>query len=116
VDVVNQLPFRGQGQTSAIKFSFCVDSIEFERAALVDFPLLVSATSLETFYRHISQSNYQPIINSLLRYKEVHKTDDWLYYQLVRKAAQQISPKTKTITGTHFINGSFWQNPGMMFY
>jgi hypothetical protein len=93
--LLTQLPFRGQGQTSAIKFSFCVDSIEFERAALVDFPLLVSATSLETFYRHISQSNYQPIINSLLRYKEVHKTDDWLYYQLVRKAAQQISPKNE---------------------
>ena len=44
-------------------------------------------------FAKVNQSNYQPLIGSLLSYKEKYKLNDWLYYQLVRRVAQQISPK-----------------------
>jgi hypothetical protein len=37
----------------------------------------------------------QPYLNVLLQYKEQYRPDDWLYYQLVRKVAQFISPKAE---------------------
>jgi len=45
------------------------------------------------FYNQISRSSFQPIIDSLLAYKEAHKLNDWLFYQLIRKTSQQLAPK-----------------------
>ncbi len=36
---------------------------------------------------------YQPLIDSLLAYKNTHQLDDWIYYQLIRKTSQQIFAK-----------------------
>lgn len=44
-------------------------------------------------YIKISDAHYQPLIDSLLAYKQKYELNDWLYYQLVRRVAQQISPK-----------------------
>lgn len=44
-------------------------------------------------YRKIDSGGYKQLIDSLLEYKEKHELNDWLYYQLVRRVAQQISPK-----------------------
>jgi hypothetical protein len=41
------------------------------------------------------KSPYEPVINALTAYKEQHKPDDWLFYQLIRKTAQLISPKAE---------------------
>ncbi|RZL37151.1 MAG: hypothetical protein EOO96_05570, partial [Pedobacter sp.] len=46
-----------------------------------------------SFYNELSKSNHQSLINSLLKYKDDYKLNDWLYYQLVRKTAEQLSPK-----------------------
>jgi hypothetical protein len=35
----------------------------------------------------------RPYLTALSRYREEHRPDDWLFYQLVRKVAQYISPK-----------------------
>ena len=56
------------------------DSIPSEKAAI-------------NFHRAINLSSWRPIIDSLLAYKEAHKLNDWLYYQLIRKTAQQLAPK-----------------------
>jgi hypothetical protein len=55
----------------------------------------LSVPGINTFYKTITAGNYQPLIAALLSYKQQHQLDDWLYYQLVRKTAQQISPKEK---------------------
>ena len=41
------------------------------------------------------QSDYHSIIDTLLAYKKRNNLSDWLYYQLIRKAAQQIAPKAE---------------------
>ncbi|WP_316772143.1 hypothetical protein [Pedobacter frigiditerrae] len=61
----------------------------------IDFSTELSQSSVKSFYNKIDQSSYKDVINTLLAYKEKHKLNDWLYYQLIRKTAQQISPKAE---------------------
>ena len=84
-----------QNITQQVQFDFYGDSIQLnqDESLLVDFNSTVSEASIERFYNAINQSNYQPFIQKLLAYKEQYKLDDWLYFQLIRKTAQQISPK-----------------------
>ncbi|MGZ8552972.1 MAG: hypothetical protein ACXWV8_06170 [Chitinophagaceae bacterium] len=86
-----------QSNSSAIRFDFYGDAIEFpfDKSSLVNFPGPLSASSVQEFYRNITQTEYQPIVKAILSYRERHKPDDWLFYQLIRKTAQQLSPKTE---------------------
>jgi hypothetical protein len=65
----------------------------------IDEGLMVNVTEklspqiIRSFYEKANGSNYQPLIDSLTAYKQKHQLNDWLYYQLIRKTAQQISPK-----------------------
>jgi len=60
----------------------------------IDFSTELSQSSVGNFYNKLNQSNYKDVISALLNYREKYKLNDWLYYQLIRKTAQQISPKT----------------------
>lgn len=53
------------------------------------------ATAAETtrFYNYVSAGQYAPLIASLKKYQEKYDLNDWIYYQLIRKTAEQISPK-----------------------
>lgn len=55
----------------------------------------LSQKSVGDFYTEMEQSNYIPILAKLMDYKEKHQLNDWIYYQLIRKTAQQISPKSE---------------------
>ena len=78
-----------------IRFDFYGESIsfDFDPASRIEFEEPLSADAIKSFYTKILATDYQPVLKSLIVYKEQHKPDDWLYYQLVRKTAQQISPK-----------------------
>jgi hypothetical protein len=54
-----------------------------------------SAEAVVRFNENLSEGNYRPVVDSLLAFRERHKLDDWLYYQLIRRAAEQISPKAE---------------------
>ena len=45
------------------------------------------------FYAQMDTSHYEGLIAILRQYREMHHPDDWLYYQLIRKTAEAISPK-----------------------
>ncbi len=71
-------------------FNFNADStlnIEFENK--------LSNQSIISFYNQANSSHYKSLITSLVDYKEKYKLNDWLYYQLIRKTAEQLSPKAK---------------------
>ena len=55
----------------------------------------LSVNNIQSFYTNVDAGNYKSLIDALLSYKQDHQLNDWLYYQLVRKTAQQISPKEK---------------------
>jgi hypothetical protein len=64
-----------------------------DSAVLVNLPQPLAEQGFKESYNSISKTNYQPLIDSLLAYKTKYQLNDWLYYQLIRRVAQQISPK-----------------------
>lgn len=83
---------------AVIHFSFYGDSVNFQydQKQFTDFnEATLSDSSVAAFYAAIRQKDYTSIFNALNTYKTDKQPDDWLYYQLVRAVAQQISPKEK---------------------
>ncbi|HEX7847545.1 MAG TPA: hypothetical protein VF476_17215 [Chitinophagaceae bacterium] len=78
-----------------IVFDFYGDSIDlsYDPASFIDYKEPLSERSLQAFYKKISNGSFDTLVNELKAYKIKYKLDDWLYYQLIRKTAQQISPK-----------------------
>jgi hypothetical protein len=78
-------------------FEFYDGTFNFSSDTTVTIPFNqeLSDQSVRKFYTQLNSGNYQSIITSLLAYKEKYKLNDWLYYQLIRKTAQQISPKAE---------------------
>lgn len=85
----------GQDKTGFIPVDFYGDTLEIPSdpsfTAGITPPLSDSAVQL--FYFKLNNSDYLPLINTLLSYKEQHRLDDWLYYQLIRSTAERLSPK-----------------------
>lgn len=80
-----------------VQFMFYGDPIQFEwdSSKFIDFDeQRLSDSSVKSFYNNIMDKDYTPIINMLSDYRSKNQPDDWLYYQLVRRVAQEISPKT----------------------
>ena len=70
-------------------------NFELDPSSNIDFSDPLSAIAIQNFYGKLDQSKYQTVLSSLLAYKEKHHLNDWIYYQLIRKTAQQISPKAE---------------------
>lgn len=69
-------------------FNFSTDS-----ALNIHVSKTANAAEVSKFYTEISAGNYDPLISSLKKYQEQYRLNDWIYYQLIRKTAEQISPK-----------------------
>jgi hypothetical protein len=85
------------GKLMAQNFSFefydGTFNFELDESSSIPSPSELSKTSVAGFYEALESSNYNPLVNRLLEYKNKQGLNDWIYYQLVRKTAQQISPK-----------------------
>ncbi len=85
----------GQTEHRKISFDFYGDPIEFSCASFGDmnFADTLSRETIRSFYDRLLSSDYQSTINALLSYKQQRHPDDWVYYQLVRRTAESVSPK-----------------------
>lgn len=103
-----------QPDTGIIQFDFCGETVQFSfnKALVPAGPATLSQESIGSLYQRINQEDYQPVINALIAYKEKHKPDNWLYYQLIRKAAQQISPKEENYERYTFYKWYFLTKSG----
>lgn len=79
----------------SIEFYNGTFNFELNETSKISFTEELTPESILNFYKKLNQSNYQPLLYSLLAYKEKHQLNDWIYYQLIRKTAQQISPKVE---------------------
>jgi hypothetical protein len=81
----------------ATRIDFFGDTIEMplNSVSFVNFTDSLSQESIQAFYEKMKAGHYEPVIQMLLDYKKQHETDDWLFYQLIRKTAQLISPKSE---------------------
>jgi hypothetical protein len=83
------------GQVKEVRVDFYKNTFRanIDSNALVNLSELLTEQGFKEIYASISKINYQPLIDSLLAYKTQYQLNDWLYYQLIRRVAQQISPK-----------------------
>lgn len=97
VFAVQPLRLLGSDNTRVISFGFCGDFFQFSfnDSLFVDFTDDISEASIEAFYKKTTEKNFATVINALTGYKEKYNPDDWMFYQLIRKTAQQLSPKEK---------------------
>ncbi|MEO6149576.1 MAG: hypothetical protein ABIN95_07620, partial [Mucilaginibacter sp.] len=84
-----------QSKRRALAFDFYSSNFkaDADSSLFINVPQILAEKDVKAFYTAISKANYQPVVDSLLAYKYKYRLNDWLYYQLVRKTAQQISPK-----------------------
>lgn len=85
----------GQENSTLISFDFYGNPVELtlDKSGIVSYNAPLSELSLQAFQKEIAAGTIAPLIQALLNYKKQYQLDDWLYYQLIRKTAQQISPK-----------------------
>jgi hypothetical protein len=91
-------PTYGQNKPYNLSFEFYDDvfNLTIDSTLLLNAPKDLSESFINASYQQLNQGNYKDLLNTLTNYKEKHKLNDWLYYQLVRKAAQEISPKKQS--------------------
>ncbi len=84
-----------QWKNQLVKVAFYGDSIEIPINESITYKndLPISELLVKSFYNQLNNSRYETLINSLTTYKSQHQLNDWLYYQLIRKTAQELSPK-----------------------
>jgi hypothetical protein len=82
-----------QGKEIHVDFYKNTFRANVDSTVLVNLPQPLTEQGFKESYISISKTNYQPLVDSLLAYKTKYQLNDWLYYQLIRRVAQQISPK-----------------------
>lgn len=71
-------------------FNFSVDTL-LQR----NFSGQLSANHIKQYYQQLESAYSDDLIAALQNYRKQHQLNDWLYYQLIRKTAEQLSPKAK---------------------
>lgn len=82
---------RAQTDSGAVDFFGVSMPLPAYKAAAYKGPL--TEASVQDYLQAIDAVALKPFLLALTDYKARFHPDDWLYYQLVRKMAQQISPK-----------------------
>lgn len=67
--------------------------LPLSQATSVPFSTTLSADAILDFDQQMQASGYDSLVQWMLAYRNQNRLDDWLYYQLLRKAAEVISPK-----------------------
>ncbi|RZK54221.1 MAG: hypothetical protein EOO87_11025, partial [Pedobacter sp.] len=76
-------------------FEFYNDTFNIELDSSIIIPKKTALTKqyIESVYQKLNTGKYQPIVDSLISYQKNKQLNDWLFYQLIRKTAEAISPK-----------------------
>lgn len=80
-------------ETGGIAFYGDTIRFKFDKCHVVDFNDSITVDNINLFYKNITSANYDSLTGDMMAYKIKNKPDDWVFYQLIRKVAQCISPK-----------------------
>jgi hypothetical protein len=84
---------RAQGNNISFELYNKTFNLYLDSSFVLQDSVELSDKFIRNSYAVLNTGNYQPVLDSLISYKEHHELNDWLYYQLIRKAAETISPK-----------------------
>jgi hypothetical protein len=89
-------PLFSQAARSAM-LEFCGESIDINLSEVKRFNISssLSKSVINAFVSEANNANLEDVIVTLQSYRQASKADDWLFYQLIRKVAQHISPKAE---------------------
>lgn len=90
-DVNAQLDIGNKTESYVVYFG---DTISFDAPNHLATATDVDVKKIDAFYKEINKLDYSSVIESILQYKDENKLDDWLFFQLIRRVAQVISPKS----------------------
>lgn len=84
-------------QPQVLNFEFFGELLEIPVGLSFNIPLTASANAqnLVDLNKNLEKSNFSTLVQALLEIKSRQKLNDWIFYQLIRKTAQQISPKAE---------------------
>lgn len=76
-------------------FEFYNDTfnIEIDSSIIIPKKTVLTKEYIESVYQKLNTGKYQPVVDSLISYQKNKQLNDWLFYQLIRKTAEAISPK-----------------------
>lgn len=89
------LPVIAQENMSKMEFSMYGASFSapVSPSMNVSFDEDIAPSALKAFHNKLNEANYQPLVNALQQFRAENQLNDWLYYQVIRKVAQNLSPK-----------------------
>jgi hypothetical protein len=95
--VISSFTYTWAQDKGLVRLEFMGDTIQFYYSLTPNshFTDALSPFALIKFTDNLEQSWNPEIIPTLLAYRDLNKLDDWLFYQLIRKTAQQLSPKSE---------------------
>jgi hypothetical protein len=90
------LPVNAQENMSKMEFSIYGVSFSapISLCMNVSFDEELDPAALKAFHNKLNVANYQPLVDALQQFRAENQLNDWLYYQLIRKVAQNLSPKS----------------------
>jgi hypothetical protein len=93
--IINSSAGSGQGMSRSLSVDLYDHIFHVPSTGIVlnDLDVVATSSSLQNGLQQLNAAGYQPLIDSLLAYRHRYLLNDWLYYQLVRKTAQELSPK-----------------------
>lgn len=88
-------PITALTQKRALQFDFYGDTLNLtiNLADTTAITGVLPTQMVKDYEKRFSAAGYHLLADTLVAYKRNNLTDDWIYYQLIRKAAQEISPK-----------------------
>ena len=88
-------PALGQKADVALSFDFYGETINISTPPLtqVSFQKPISASTITHFYEAMENAGLSDVTTVLLQYRKKQQPDDWMFYQLIRSTAENLSPK-----------------------
>lgn len=84
---------KAQGYNTSFELYNKTFNLNVDSSIVLRDSVVLNEAYIHSSYALLTKGNYQPVVDSLLDYKQKHELNDWLYYQLIRKTAEAISPK-----------------------
>lgn len=82
-----------KGQLYSFEFYNTTFNLNVDSSIILPQKTELTKYDISEAYETLNTGKYQPIINTLLSYQKEKKLNDWLFYQLIRRTAETISPK-----------------------
>ncbi len=88
----------GRVASQAISIDFFGEKLRYDYRLPQPMANAVSVEEIMAYEARLQHAGLESVVNALADYRQKHHPDDWLFYQLVRRVAESLSPKAADYT------------------